>query len=89
MHLHDRGGTLTSLLHKAEKLSVSLFVCPSVCTFRHTDNSVPSVSIEIGLARNESCVIDDHRVYFLKSTEEVAHQHERAKGTCVTKKPLS
>ena len=65
MHLHDREGTLTSLLCKAEKLSVSLFVCPSVCTFRHTDNSVPSVLIEIGLAQNESCVIGDHNTEFI------------------------
>ena len=29
MHLHDRAGTLASLLYKAEKLSVCLSVCPS------------------------------------------------------------
>ena len=30
MHLHDRAGTLASLLYKAEKPSVRLSVCPSV-----------------------------------------------------------
>ena len=29
MHLHDRAGTLASLLYKAEKPSVCLSVCPS------------------------------------------------------------
>ena len=31
MHLHDRAGTLASLLYKAEKPSVHLSVRPSVC----------------------------------------------------------
>ena len=30
MHLYDRAGTLASLLHKAEKLSVCLSVCLTV-----------------------------------------------------------
>ena len=47
MHLHDRAGTLASLLYKAEKPSV----CPSD---RHTAISAVSASIEMGLARNES-----------------------------------
>ena len=47
MHLHDRAGTLASLLYKAEK--------PSVClSDRHADISAVSGTIEMGLARNES-----------------------------------
>ena len=66
MHLHDRAGTLASiyLLYKAEKPSVCLSVRPSVCTFWHADNSAVSARIETGLARNESCVFEDHEVYF-------------------------
>ena len=41
MHLHDRAGTLASLLYKAEK--------PSVCTFLHADISIASAWIETGL----------------------------------------
>ena len=50
------------LLYKAEKPSLS--VHPSVCTFWHDDNSAVSARIETGLARNESCVFEDHKVYF-------------------------
>ena len=60
MHLHDRAGTLASLLYKAEKPSVR----PSVCLhFWHAYSSVVSARIETGLARNESCVFEDHKVY--------------------------
>ena len=59
MHLHDRAGTLASLLYKAEKPSVCLSV-----HLRHADNSAVSTRIEMGLARNESCVFEDHKVYF-------------------------
>ena len=55
MHLHDRAGTLASLLYKAEKLSV----CLSILIFWHADISVVSALIETGLARNESCVIEE------------------------------
>ena len=55
-----------NLLYKAEKPSVYLFVCLSVCTFWHADNSTMSVWIEMRLARNESCVFEDHKVYFYK-----------------------
>ena len=51
MHLHDRAGTLASLLYKAEKPSVCLSVCPSD---RHAGISAVSASIETVLARNES-----------------------------------
>ena len=56
MHLHDSAGTLASLLYKAEKPSVCLSVRPH---FWHADISVVSASIETGLARNESCVIEE------------------------------
>ena len=46
------------LLYKAEK--------PSVCTFLHADISIASAWIETGLVRNESCVFEDHKVYFYK-----------------------
>ena len=41
--LHDRAGTLTSLLYKAEIMSV----CPSVG--RHADSSVVYAWIDVGL----------------------------------------
>ena len=47
MHLHNRAGTLASLLYKAEK--------PSVClSDRHAGNSAVSASIGMRLVRNES-----------------------------------
>ena len=55
MHLHDRAGTLASLLYKAEKPSVRL---------RHAHNSAVSARIETGLARYGSCVFEDYKVYF-------------------------
>ena len=44
-----------NLLYKAEKPSV----CLSVLIFWHAAISVVSASIETGLARNESCVIEE------------------------------
>ena len=55
MHLHDRAGTLASLLYKAEKPSVRL---------RHADNSAVSARIEMGLAQYGSCVFEDQQFYF-------------------------
>ena len=77
MHaLHDRAGRLaslsSSLLYKAEKPSV----CLSVCTFWHADISAVSTRIETGLARNESCVFEDHKVYFYKSIIPTVHRQE-------------
>ena len=44
--LHDRAGTLASLLYKAEMTSVCLSVCPSD---RHADSSVVYAWIAVGL----------------------------------------
>ena len=52
-----------NLLYKAEKPSVCLTVCLSV-RLRHADISAVSARIETGLTRNESCVFEDHKVYF-------------------------
>ena len=47
MDLHNRAGTLASLLYQAEK--------PSVClSDRHADISALSATIGMGLTRNES-----------------------------------
>ena len=73
MHLYDRAGTLASLLYKAEKPSVSLSVC---LHFWHADNSAVSARIETGLARNESCVFEDHKVYFYKPIVPAVHRQE-------------
>ena len=45
--LHERAGTLASLLYKAEMTSVRLSVCLSV---RHAINSVASAWIHVGLS---------------------------------------
>ena len=59
-----------NLLYKAEKPPV----CPSVCLhFWHADNSAVSARIETGLARNESCVFEDHKVYFYKPIVPTVH----------------
>ena len=71
MYLHDRAGTLASLLYKAEKPSVCLSVC---LHFWHADNSAVFASIETGLARNESCVFKQHKVYFYKLAEPTIHR---------------
>ena len=68
MHLHDRAGTVASLLYKAEKLSV--------CTFWHVDISAVSARIEMGLAQNESWVFEDHKDYFYKPVVPTIHQQE-------------
>ena len=47
----------TILLYKAEKPSVCLSVR---LNFWNADNSIVSVSIRTGLARNESCVCKEH-----------------------------
>ena len=54
------GGSALSNTYKAEKPSV----CLSVCTFWHADISAVSARIDTGLARNESCVFEDHKLYF-------------------------
>ena len=81
MHLHDRAGTLASLLlYKAEKPSVCLSVCPD----RHAAISAVSACIETRLARYESTVFWDNEVCFKNSTRAITHPHECAKGTGVS-----
>ena len=59
------------LLYKAKS---HLFVSPSICLHCwHTHNSAASASIEIGLALNKSCVIEDCGVYYYKPTEPIVY----------------
>ena len=64
---------LKFLLYKVEKPSVCLSVR---LHFWHADNSVVCALIETGLARNESCVFREHKVYFYKPTEPTVHRQE-------------
>ena len=63
-------------LYKAEKPSVCLSIRLSICTFWHADNSAMSARIATGLARNESCVFEDHKVYFYKPIVPAVHPQE-------------
>ena len=57
------------LLYEAEK--------PSVCQhFWHADNSAVCALMEKGFTRNESCVFEEHKVYFYKPTEPTVHRQE-------------
>ena len=69
------------LLYKAEKLSACLSVH---LHFRHADNSAVCALIEIGLTRNESCVFEEHKVYFHKSTKPTVHRQECVKDDGVS-----
>ena len=74
-----------NLLYKAEKLSVCLSVCLSVrLHFWHADNSTVCALMEMGLARNVSCVFEQHKVYFYKSTEPTIHRQECVKDEGVS-----
>ena len=49
----------------------------SVCLhFWYTDISAVSTRIETGLARNESCIFEDHKVYFYKPIVPTVHPQE-------------
>ena len=58
--LHDRAGTLASLLYKAEKPSV----CLSVRTFLAVSFSAAAAWIDVRLARRDSYVFWHDQVYF-------------------------
>ena len=59
------------------KLKSRLFVRPSVCLhFWHADNSAVSARIETRLACNESCVFEDHKVYFYKPIVPTVYRQE-------------
>ena len=58
------------------KLKSHLSICLSVCTFWHTDNSAMSAQIEMGLAQNESCVFEDHKVHFYKPIVLTVHRQQ-------------
>ena len=62
-----------NLLYKAEKPSVRLSVR---LHFWHADNSAVSARIGTRLARNESCVFEDHKVYFYKPIVPTIHGQE-------------
>ena len=67
------------------KLKSHLFVGPSICLHCwHTHNSAASASIEIGLALNKSCVIEDCGVYFYKPTEPIVYPQECVKSESVS-----
>ena len=66
----------SSILFYYIKLKSRLSVCLSVCTFWHADNSAVSARIETGLARNESCVFEDDKVYFYKPIVPTVHRQE-------------
>ena len=56
--------------------AICLLVHPSVCTFWYADISAVAAWIEMGLARNESCVFEDHKVYFYKPIVPTVHRQE-------------
>ena len=64
------------------KLKSRLSVRPSVCTFWHADISAMSARIETRLAENESCVFEDHRVYFKKPMVPTVHRHTLKSKVC-------
>ena len=67
--LYFHGYFIANLLYKAQKPSV----CLSICTSWHADNSVMSAWIKTRRARNESCVFEDHKVYFYKPILPTVH----------------
>ena len=69
---------LVYILYKDEKPSVCLSVRPSD---RPADISAVSAWIDVGLARNESCVLWNHVVCLYKSSSATVCPHECAKGT--------
>ena len=81
---------LIQLLYKAKKPSVLPFISLSVCTFWNTHNSVISALIKTGLDQNESCVFEDCKVYFYKSTGSTVYQQKCVKDESIsTKQPLT
>ena len=63
------------LLYKAEKPSFYLTVR---LHFWQADNSVNvvSASIKMELAQNESCIFEEHKIYFYEPTKPTVHQKE-------------
>ena len=72
--LHDRAGTLASLLYKAEKPSVRPSVCPSD---RRAGNSVVSACINLGLALHDSYVFWHVQLCFKKFLSAILCSPER------------
>ena len=72
--LHDRAGTLASLLYKAEKPSVCLSVCLSV---RRAGNSAVSAWTKVGLALHNSYVLWHVQVCFKKFPDAIVCPRKR------------
>ena len=70
--------TKLNQLYKSKKSSVRL------SAFWHADNSAVCALIKTGLAQNESCVFEEHKVYFYKPTELTVYQQECVKDEGVS-----
>ena len=70
-----------NLIYKAEKLSV----CLSVFWYWVNNNSVMAAWIIVKLARCDSCVFWDHKIYFFKFVRVLCWPHKSSKdaGTAV------
>ena len=73
--LHDRAGTLASLLYKAEKPSVRIFLAIWI--------SAVAAWIDVRLARRDSYVFWHDEVYFYKFLRALVFRHECAIDNCV------
>ena len=85
-HMHEQ---YVAMYFYYIKLKSRLFVCLSVCLsvrlhFWRNDNSAVCALIKARLAQNESCVFEEHNVYFYKPTEPTVHRQECVKDEGVS-----